>query len=209
LAVAPDGRTTVALDARRDELAVVDLRSGRLRARVEAGADPSSVVFLDQFAIVRNARSSDLTWVDLTDPTKSNTCRSGPIRPRRSVLTAMANRCTTLPPEQQVATLHVMMGRPMVMDGMKNTIAGDVTASVANRLDAVSRRRLVQRRSSSGRGAITSSCACRVPHGAHFELAVTRTGPGRRESCRSAGADPGDVRAARPRPLPRHRPAAR
>jgi hypothetical protein len=179
LAVAPDGRTAVALDAARDELAVVDLQSERLRRRVETGADPSDVVFLERFAIVRNARSADLTWVDLKDPTKSNNLPIGS-HPAAAIALGSdgASVHATLPQEQQVATLHVMMGRPMVMDGIKNTLRGDVTASVANRLDSIGPRRLEQRAVFERPGRY--HLELRLPDGsrAQFELPVTKSGPG-------------------------------
>jgi DNA-binding beta-propeller fold protein YncE len=178
-AVAPDGHTAVALDAAADELAVVDLRSGRLRGRVEAGADPSSVVFLDQFAIVRNARSADLTWVDLTDPTKSNNLPLGS-RPAAAIAVDSDGESVhaTLPQEQQVAILHVMMGRPMVMDGIKNTTAADISASVANRLDAIGPKRLEQRTVFERPGRYHLELRLSDGSRAEFQLAVRRIGPG-------------------------------
>jgi hypothetical protein len=149
-----------------------------VRRRVEAGADPSSVVFLERFAIVRNAGSADLTWVDLTDPTKSNNLPLGS-HPAAAIALAGdgASVHATLPQEQQVATLHVMMGRPMVMDGIKNTIGADVTAGVANRLDAIGPRRLEQRTVFERPGRY--HLELRLPDGsrAEFELPVARTGP--------------------------------
>ncbi|HEX2103701.1 MAG TPA: hypothetical protein VHF51_08615 [Solirubrobacteraceae bacterium] len=178
LGVAPDGRTAVALDAARDQLAVVDLRSGRLRQRVDAGADPSSVVFLGRFAIVRNAGSADLTWVDLKDPSKSNNLPLGS-HPAAAIALSSdgASVQATMPREQQVATLHVMMGRPMVMDGMRNTIRADVVAAVANDLQSIGPKTLEQRTVFERPGRY--HLELRLPDGARaeFELPVTRTGP--------------------------------
>lgn len=70
-----------------------------------------------------------------------------------------------------------MMGRPMVMDGIKNTIAADVTAGVANRFDAIGPKRLEQRTVFERPGRY--HLELRLPNGARaeFELPVTRTGP--------------------------------
>jgi hypothetical protein len=72
-----------------------------------------------------------------------------------------------------------MMGRPMVMDGMKNTIAADVTASVANRLDAIGPERLEQRTVFERPGRYHLELRLSNGSRAEFELPVTRTGPGR------------------------------
>jgi hypothetical protein len=177
LGVAPDGRTAVALDAAGDQLVVVDLRSGR-RQRVDAGVDPSSVVFLERFAVVRNAGSADLTWVDLKDPSKSNNLPLGS-HPAADIVLGSdgASVQATLPQERQVATLHVMMGRPMVMDGMRNTVRADVAASVANGLQSVGRGRLEQRTVFERPGRYHLELRLADGGRAEFELPVTETGP--------------------------------
>jgi hypothetical protein len=146
IGVAPDGRTGVALDAGADELAVVDLRAERLLRRVQAGDEPSDLVFLGRFAVVRNARSADLTWVDTAEPERSNNLPVGD-RPAAGLSLSADGRAAlaTLPAQRQVAKLHVMMGRPMVMDGIANTAKGDVAASVATALERTGSRRVEQR----------------------------------------------------------------
>jgi hypothetical protein len=146
LGVAPDGRTGVAAAAGADALAIVDLRTGRMLHMVEAGDEPSDVVFLGRFALARNARSADLTWVDLDEPSRSNNLPIGR-HPAAGLSLRGDGRAAlaTLPGEQQVAVVHVMMGRPMVMDGITNRIRADVATSASPALLRTGPRVLEQR----------------------------------------------------------------
>ncbi|MCU0306747.1 MAG: hypothetical protein MUE51_03090, partial [Thermoleophilia bacterium] len=69
--VGRDGRTAVVLARDADRLAVVDLRARRVMRAIDTGSRPSSMAFMDRFAVVQNAGSADVTWIDLTTPERS------------------------------------------------------------------------------------------------------------------------------------------
>jgi hypothetical protein len=157
--VAPDGRTLVAALRGADALALVDLVRGRLVRTVPAGDAPSDVAFLENFAVARNAGSPSLTWVDLSDPVRSNDLAldGGPaadIAPgddgRRLVVASPARR--------RAYDVHVMMGRPMVMGVLPNALGADAAVAVPGGL-----RR-------TGPGALTLTTGFDRPGGYRLEL---------------------------------------
>src|SRR4051795_346620 len=77
-AVAPDGRRAVATTGGDGALTIVDLRRNRTFGPISVGKDPAQIGFLDHFALVRDAGSADLAWVDLQAPSRSNLIPLGP-----------------------------------------------------------------------------------------------------------------------------------
>ncbi|HEX2105077.1 MAG TPA: hypothetical protein VHF51_15580 [Solirubrobacteraceae bacterium] len=124
--VAPDGRTAVALNARAGTIAVVDVVRRRLVQTAEAGAGPAEVAFLDHFALVRNARSPEVTWVDLDVPSRSNNIRVGSV-PGRGLFADVTGDEVLVPSaaDRQLYRLHAMHGRPMVMGQIPNPARAD------------------------------------------------------------------------------------
>jgi hypothetical protein len=124
--VGPDGRTAVALNARAGTIAVVDVARRRLEQTAEAGAAPAEVAFLDHFALVRNARSPEVTWVDLDVPSRSNNIRLGSV-PGRGLFADVTGGEVLVPSpaDRQLYRLHAMHGRPMVMGQIPNPARAD------------------------------------------------------------------------------------
>ena len=136
LGVAPDGRTAVALNAAANSMTLVDVAAGRRVASVATGKGPAELAFLDHFALARNARSADVTWVDLDQPSRSNNVPVG--RANGDGLYVKGD--TAFVPSAQdrrVYTLHTMMGRPMVMGEVPNAFAADRVVASSGRLERI------------------------------------------------------------------------
>lgn len=131
LGVAPDGRTVVAALPGADTAVIVDARRARVVARVATGRRPSEIAFLGgHFALVRNAASPDVTWVDLADPRRAADLRLDGA-PATSVTALDRGRAVAVSPtERRAFELHVMMGRPMVMGILPNALSGDVALAL-------------------------------------------------------------------------------
>ena len=125
-AVAPGGQHAVAATGGDGALTIVDLARNETMGPIAAGKDPAQIGFLGHFALVRNAGSADLTWVDLRSPSRSNSIPLGP-KPATSLAIAPDGRRALLasPADQKVLGLHVMMGRPMLMQADPNTARAD------------------------------------------------------------------------------------
>jgi hypothetical protein len=129
--VSPDGRTAVAPDRESASVAVVDLERRHLLRIVEAATEPTAVVFLEHFAVVRNAGSPDVTWIDLTDPRKSDNLTVGSVAPADLAVTADgAELLAPIAADGRVFRIHVMMGRPMVMGSDDDPTGADLALPV-------------------------------------------------------------------------------
>jgi DNA-binding beta-propeller fold protein YncE len=139
LAVAPDGRTGAVANRQAGTLAIVNLVTGRLVRTVPAGPEPSGVVFLDRFALAPSARTGVVTWVDAKDPRRSNDLFLGDA-PASGVFLAgdEATALAPVPAEKRAYRVHVMMGRPMVMDRVPSAFAADTAVGLAGGLRKVS-----------------------------------------------------------------------
>lgn len=125
--MAPDGRTLVLADRIADEVVVVDVVAGTVTDTVATGADPTDIVPLDHFAVVRAAGTAAATWVDLDD-----TARSGVVAIGGAPASSLAGTpdgdevLAPVPTDNRLYRLRVVQGRP-------TTVASDapVTADVA------------------------------------------------------------------------------
>jgi hypothetical protein len=127
LAIDRDGRTAVAVDRAGGSAAVVDLRTGEVSARAATAREPEQVVFLDGFALLRSPGSADLTWIDLADPDSSNLVPLDGQPPASLTLSADGTEVLApSPADGRISRLHVMMGRPMVMEHEPDPNASDL-----------------------------------------------------------------------------------
>ena len=138
IATAPDGRTLVTANEVADTVAVVDAITAEVRAVVPAGEQPAEIGFLDDFAVVRNAGSAELTWVDLADPSKSGNEALGSAPPASMTVEAGGGQVLLPSPvESRVYLLHTMMGRPMVMGSEDAPTGADLAVSTTTSLRPV------------------------------------------------------------------------
>jgi hypothetical protein len=112
-------------------------RRGPVRA-IAAGRAPTELVFADHFAIARNRRSPEVTWVDLDTPSRSNNIVVGSA-PGRGLFTNAAGDEALVPSaaDRRVYRLHTMHGRPMVMAEIPNPFAADAGAEATGGLERV------------------------------------------------------------------------
>jgi len=138
-ALAPGGRQAVAV-GRDGKLVVADLRRARVSGRAEAGEAPEQLDFLGRFALVRRATAASLTWVDVTTPSRSNAIPLA--RPATDLAIAPGGRKALLasPADQKLLGLHVMMGRPMLMQADPNTARSDDVLVAGGGLQRTGRR---------------------------------------------------------------------
>jgi hypothetical protein len=124
VAVAPGGAKAVVIDKIGSRATVVDIDRQVPTGSAQTAQDPAQVVFLEGFAVVRNAGNPAVTWVDLTDPSKSNDV---PLGAQPAAHLAVSQDGTGVlassPADGNVYHLHAMMGRPMVM-GQDRLVAG-------------------------------------------------------------------------------------
>jgi hypothetical protein len=124
VAVAPGGAKAVVIDKSGRRATVVDIARQVPTGSAQTAQDPAQVVFLEGFAVVRNAGNPAVTWVDLTDPSKSNDV---PLGAQPAAHLAVSKDGTGVlassPADGNVYHLHAMMGRPMVM-GQDRLVAG-------------------------------------------------------------------------------------
>lgn len=138
LAVAPDGRTAAVANRQAETLAIIDLRNGRLVRTIPTAAEPVGVAFLDRFALAAGGRTGAITWVDTEDPLRSNDLFLGDapvsgVFPSADGTTMLA----PVPVEKRAYRVHVMMGRPMVMDRVPSAFGADVAVGLAGGLRTV------------------------------------------------------------------------
>jgi DNA-binding beta-propeller fold protein YncE len=125
-AVAPDGRRAVAAGGSAGRVTVVDLRRRRVFGPIAAGKNPAQIAFLGRFALVRNAGSPDVTWIDVRTPSRSNAIALGSSPATSLAITPDGRRAIlAAPKDQKVFGLHSMMGRPMLMEAEPNPAAAD------------------------------------------------------------------------------------
>jgi YVTN family beta-propeller protein len=176
--VAPDGRTAVALAG--SKMVVLDTGTNRVRTEVAAGTRPADLAFLDRrFAVALDAAQPKLSWVDLQDPSRSNTI---PLEahPGRSLNVSPDGReaLVAVPRDGWIFHVHVMMGRPMLMQQDRDPLGADTVVASRAGLVPTGRGRLAQRTllEQPGRYRI----AVRLPGGgrATFPLTVATPGAG-------------------------------
>ena len=139
-----------------------------------AGKDPAQIGFLGHFALVRNGGSADLTWVDLRTPSRSNSIPLGP-RPATSLAISPDGRRALLasPSDQKLLGLHVMMGRPMLMQADPNTARADAVLVSGGGLQRTGARTFELRTTLQQPGAHRLELSLEGGGRATFQLPVT------------------------------------
>lgn len=164
--IANGGRSVVALSPGADRMVVVDLVRQRVVAAIEAPGEPRDLLFVGDFALARASRTTDLTWVDVENPSRSNSMQVGS-KPARGLEVSSDGRSVLVPSpaDRAVFTLDVMMGRPMLMGQIRSAIPADTVVSAGAGLQR------------SGDGRVEQRSAFETPGRYHLELAF---GNGRR-----------------------------
>jgi hypothetical protein len=139
---------------------------------VEARA-PRDLRFAAHFALARSAGGPEVTWVDLRTPSRSNVLEAGP----GSGLFPGVEAAETLVPtaDGPVYRVHVMQGRPMVMDEFPNTVGADVAVVAVGGLHVTREGTLEQRTVLDRPGRYRLEL--RLPSGERFRFDLRATVP--------------------------------
>lgn len=179
LAVSPDGRTAAIANRATGTLVLVDLVTGRLIRTVEAGPEPADVVFLDHFALAPSARTGSVTWVDTQDPRRSNDLLLGDAPASGIALSGDGSAALAPVPSEKIAyRIHVMMGRPMVMDRVPSTFAADTAIGLAGGLREAGPGAYELRTALESPGRYRLELALAGGARARLDLTATATRPG-------------------------------
>ncbi len=140
--ISPDGRKAVVLNRHRNTAHVIDAMNGSVLT-VTTGEAPGEVAFMEEYALVRNTYSPDVTYISMTDPGISNNEVVGsepPLTwmPHSLVSTSYGDEVViTSPREGKILFMHTMNGEPMAMSSATVEYGSDAAAIVENRLHEI------------------------------------------------------------------------
>ncbi len=136
----PDGKRGVVLNKYENSAYVIDAATGSIIKTVKTGEMPSSVAFMDEYALIRNTYSNDLTYISMLDPGVSNNELVGTQPPlnatQRSLQTTSYGDevVVTSPRDGGIYFMHKMNGQPMVMSSTRVEFGSDAVAIIENKL---------------------------------------------------------------------------
>ena len=122
---------------------IIDAANGSY-VTIKTGEAPGEVAFMEEYTLIRNTYSSDVTYISMTDPGISNNEVVG----SEPTLTWMPHGITatsygdevviTSPREEKIWFMHKMNGEPMAMSSATVEYGSDAAAIVENRLHETS-----------------------------------------------------------------------
>ncbi|KCZ73577.1 hypothetical protein ANME2D_00648 [Candidatus Methanoperedens nitroreducens] len=136
----PDGRRGVVLNRYEDSAYIIDAETGSLIKTVKTGEAPDSVVFMEEYALIRNTYSNDVTYISMIDPEISNNELVGGQPPfygkKHSIITNPYGdeAVITSPGDNRIYFMHKMYGQPMVMTSAAVDYGSDTAAIVENKI---------------------------------------------------------------------------
>lgn len=143
----PSGQIGIASNKQNSSLTVFSTASNEVIKTVKAGGGPDEIVFLEDYALVRNSLTPDVTFVNLASLDIAGEIELG----KEPLLTAPwpgfharlfpgSGGEEVLAPDPatgQVYRIHVMNGHPMVMGQTKVNLGTDFLISLDNRVQEV------------------------------------------------------------------------
>ncbi len=130
-----DGKKGVVLDKFSDTAFLIDAATNNI-TRIQTGKSPSAVAFLEDYVIILNSDSADITFfntrspqVSGTEPLSKNTIAFSP----RSIAVYHGEAIITNP-EGSILVLHVMGGKPMIMSSSSVTAGSDSATIIENKI---------------------------------------------------------------------------
>lgn len=136
----PDGTVGIVLNPHSGIAYVIDAVNRKIIRSVRTGEAPSDIVFMEEYAMIRNSYSPDITFISMKDPGVSNIALVGVepalTRMPHSILTTSSGDETvvTSPREGKIYFMHIMNGEPMSMSSTRVEFGSDAVAIVENRL---------------------------------------------------------------------------
>ncbi len=138
--ISPDGRRGVILNQNANSSYIIDAVNSSVIKNVKTGEGPNGVVFLEEYAIIRNTYTPDVTFININDPTMSNdeTLGMEPAltwMPHGIVSTSYGDEAViTSPRDGKIWFMHKMQGDPMAMNSATVEYGADAVAIIENKL---------------------------------------------------------------------------
>jgi len=139
-----DGRRGVVLNKYENSAYVIDADAGKMIKVVKTGEVPGAVEFMGEYALVRNAYSNDVTYINTEDPDISNNEIVGTqpplnVTPRSLQVTSYGDEAVIASPRDgRVYFMHEMSGQPMAMSSATVEYGSDSVAVVENKIHETS-----------------------------------------------------------------------
>ena len=139
--VHPLSNVGIASNPQANSATLFDASTLQLIKQVPTGRGPDDIAFIEDYALIRNSLSPDVTFVNLTNPDVADEIPIGSepyldalypgVHARLFVNATGDEVLVPSPAEGQVYQLHVMMGRPMIMDQIKVDRGSEIVVSPA------------------------------------------------------------------------------
>jgi streptogramin lyase len=155
--VHPFSQIGVATNRQANTATLFDTSTLQVIKQVRTGLGPDDIAFVEDYVVIRNSLSPDVTFVNVTNPDVADEVAIGSepyldephpgVHARLFVNSAGDEVLVPNPAEGQVYQLHVMMGRPMVMDQIKVDRGSETVlspAAVVRELDPGTYSRIVR-----------------------------------------------------------------
>jgi hypothetical protein len=135
LAAASGHPRVAVVDRAAGVLNVVDLNSVSVVGSQRVTAAPTDVVMLNEFAIVADATELELTWVDLAEANRSGEMSiAGGVAGKLSADLAGEEVLIPIAADKRLQRVHMMMGRPMIMQSDATGTNADVAVASSSTL---------------------------------------------------------------------------
>lgn len=135
LAAASDYPRLAVVDRAQGQLNVVDLAELGVVGSQQVTSSPTDVVMLNEFAVVADADELVLTWVDVAEGNRSGEMSiAGGVAGKLSVDPVGEEVLVPIAADKRLQRVHMMMGRPMIMQSDATGIEGDVAVASSSRL---------------------------------------------------------------------------
>ncbi|SNQ61291.1 YncE family protein [Candidatus Methanoperedens nitratireducens] len=140
----PDGRRGVVLDKHANTAYIIDAATSSIIKTVKTGEAPGAVGFIEEYALVRNTYSNDVTYISMDNPDVSNNELVGGAPPLNVTLRSLQTTpygdevVITSPEDTRIYFMHKMNGEPMVMNSATVEYGSNAVAIVENKLHETS-----------------------------------------------------------------------
>ena len=136
----PDGTLVIVLNQHLNKAHIIDAINKTIIRTAETGEAPTGIDFMEEYAIIRNTYSPDVTYISMKDTGVSNIAPIGiepPLvwTPHSIMTTSNGDEVVvTSPREGRIYFMHKMNGEPMAMSSTRVEFGSDAVAIVENRL---------------------------------------------------------------------------
>ncbi len=142
--LSPKGESGVVLNKYENSAYIIDAATGSIVKTVKTGEMPSSVAFMEEYALVRNTYSNDVTYISMLNPEISNNELIGTQPPLNATQRSLQTNSygdevvVTSPRDGGIYFMHKMEDEPMVMGSARVEFGSDAVAIVENKIHETS-----------------------------------------------------------------------